>query len=153
MQHLCASHGTDKPWTKRPSKSPKNFGEHDQFAEKPAAPDHVQNHVVAQENCSTQFRTSDEYYNVPSRWFAQDNQNQDQQEDELPEDAEHFLHEDPDSLQSLYDALFHKVSLSALGFTIVSASVPGTFITFTHTNASSTGFWRQTDTGAIGAMK
>ena len=49
------------------------------------------------------FRTTDEFHNVPSTWFAQDNTNgleQDEQDDEL----QHFLHEEPESIQILFDA-------------------------------------------------
>ena len=56
---------------------------------------------------SENFRTTDEFHNVPSTWFAQDNTNgleQDDQDDEL----QHFLHEEPESIQILFDAFLRE---------------------------------------------
>ena len=51
-----------------------------------------------------QCRTTDEYYNVPSRWFQQEEEVHEHEQND-PEDANHFLHEAPEALQYLFDAL------------------------------------------------
>ena len=73
----------DKPWKKKPIKSKTDH------ATKP---------------CAKELRTTDEYHNVPSRWFQQNEDIQEHDQND-PEDANHFLHEAPDALQNLFDAL------------------------------------------------
>lgn len=51
-----------------------------------------------------QFRTTDEFYNVPSRWPTQ-HTNAGERDVEDIEDANHFLHEAPESVQYLFDAM------------------------------------------------
>ena len=56
---------------------------------------------------SEQFRTTDAFHNVPSTWFPQDNTNGLDHED--PEDElQHFLHEEPESIQILFDAFLRE---------------------------------------------
>ena len=74
---------SDKPWQRRSKKSKT---------------------VHASRPKHEQFRTTDEHYNVPSRWFQQTEEVQEQEQTD-PEDANHFLHEAPDALQNLFDAL------------------------------------------------
>lgn len=52
----------------------------------------------------TQIRTTDEYHNVPSSWF-QDTTDPDMPEAEEEDDTQFFLHEEPESVQILFDAL------------------------------------------------
>lgn len=87
---------TEKPWSRRPPKNcqdPANDS-HAQFR-------HVERRIRSQ---PMKLRTTDQYYDVPSTWFTQNEPQPDEHEN--PEDANFFLHEAPDSLQNLYDALF-----------------------------------------------
>eukprot|EP00435_Cladocopium_sp_Y103_P046037 s104_g13.t1 len=52
-------------------------------------------------------RLTDAHYNVPSSWFPSDGPPPEQPQDD-PEDANHFLHEAPESVQHLFDALQHE---------------------------------------------
>ena len=53
---------------------------------------------------SQKFHTTDEFYNVPSTWFG-NTEGTHAEEMEDPEDANHVLHEAPESVQNLSDAL------------------------------------------------
>jgi hypothetical protein len=58
-----------------------------------------------------QFHRSDDFYNVPSRWYNQDaphDQPNQQDQPDQEEDAGFFLHEAPDSVQLLFDALLQE---------------------------------------------
>ena len=83
---------TEKPWSRRPSKQNKG---------RQQSPFMNHNSMECHPAC---LRTTDQYYNVPSTWFNQNQPQEDEHED--PEDANHFLHEAPESLQNLYDAIF-----------------------------------------------
>lgn len=75
---------TDKPWSKRPRQQVRSSG----------AP-------IAQ---PVRLRTTDAFYNVPSSWLNR-NDHDHESDREDPEDANHFLHEVPESVQNLFDAL------------------------------------------------
>ena len=88
---------TEKPWSRRPPKTAE--GSSDSHSSPPSPLEHrlrTTNPVC--------LRTTDQYHNVPSTWLNSNQPQQDEHDD--PEDANHFLHEAPESLQNLYDALF-----------------------------------------------
>ena len=89
IQHDELLQWTEKPWSRRPKKSDTQASEE---LEKTAAA------------LSDTFRTTDDHHNVPSNWFRDQNQRP-EEEREDPEDANHFLHEAPESVQYLFDAL------------------------------------------------
>jgi len=85
MQHDELSSWLDKPWSKRPNKAEKS-SKHGQDI----SPDTL--------------RTTDAYHDVPSTWSRDRNQPPEEARED-PEDANHFLHEAPESVQYLFDAL------------------------------------------------
>lgn len=88
---------TEKPWSRRPSKTVEShLDSHSQFPSPLECRLRNSNPVC--------LRTTDQFHNVPSTWLNSNQPQQDEHDD--PEDANHFLHEAPESLQNLYDALF-----------------------------------------------
>ena len=93
---------SDKPWVKKPSKKDRDM--HPKSSDRKGRTRNCQ-----QLNSSCAFepillRTTDAFYNVQSSWNT--GQNEEPAENlEDPEDANHFLHEAPESVQNLFDAL------------------------------------------------
>ena len=90
LMHSCSMKLTDlqtwtnKPWSRRPRKASHDMSEN------------IPNQV--------EMRITDAFYNVPSSLVSE--QNHDHEEPiEDPEDANHFLHEAPQSIQNLVDSL------------------------------------------------
>ena len=88
LEHDVLHRWNDKPWTGRRIKPVKNGS--------------TRQHNWQHE--PNECRTTDAFYNVPSRWIENQIEHNDQ-DFEDPEDVNHFLHEAPDSLQNLFDAL------------------------------------------------
>ena len=76
---------SEKPWTKRSTKRAQQATD-------------VLDH-------GRQLRTTDAFHDVPSRWFVH-HEAAPTEDQEDPDDANHFLHEAPESIQILYDDLF-----------------------------------------------
>eukprot|EP00435_Cladocopium_sp_Y103_P073809 s386_g45.t1 len=79
--------------------------------ELPTIADAPSTHLFESSNCrldqpreDSTLRLTDAFHNVPSRWFGQNDLPPDQPPDD-PDDADHFLHEAPDSVQHLFDSL------------------------------------------------
>ena len=88
---------TEKPWSRRPPKTDKGLQDSHSKVSFP----HECRLRTSNPSC---LRTTDQYHNVPSTWYNTNQPQPDEHDD--PEDANHFLHEAPQSLQNLYDALF-----------------------------------------------
>jgi len=85
VDHEVLKDWKEKPWTRRVRKS---HGRH------------TQEHKY----WISEYRTTDAWHNVPSRWFTTQQEHPEEEFDN-PEDARHFLHEAPQSVQNLFDAL------------------------------------------------
>ena len=88
---------SDKPWVKKPSK--KDRDKHPKSSDRQCRLKLCPSSVPL-----VSLRTTDAFYNVPSSWTNGDN-DAPAENVEDPEDANHFLHEAPESVQNLFDAL------------------------------------------------
>jgi hypothetical protein len=88
--HPCSMNLTDLPtWTQKP------------WSRRPRTSNQV---GIETKPSQTEARITDAFHNVPSTWATE--QNHDHEEPiEDPEDANHFLHEAPQSIQNLFDAM------------------------------------------------
>ena len=90
LMHSCSMSLTDlptwthKPWSRRPRKP------------SPAEIENKPLHIDA--------RIADAHHNVPSTWATEQTQEHEEPIED-PEDANHFLHEAPQSIQNLFDAM------------------------------------------------
>lgn len=88
---------SDKPWVKKPSK--KDRDKHPKSSDRQCRLKLCPSSVPL-----VSLRTTDAFYHVPSSWTNGDN-DAPAENVEDPEDANHFLHEAPESVQNLFDAL------------------------------------------------
>lgn len=86
---------TEKPWSRRPTKRGHDEGH-------PKVSYHEKERRI--KPVLNSWHRTDQFYDVSSNWHHHNQPQPDEHED--PEDANHFLHEAPDSVQHLYDSLF-----------------------------------------------
>ena len=93
---------SDKPWVKKPSKKDRDM--HPKSSDRKGRPSNCMQQISSCAFEPILLRTTDAFYNVPSSWNTGPNE-EPAENLEDPEDANHFLHEAPESVQNLFDAL------------------------------------------------
>ena len=93
---------SEKPWTKKPSKRERDS--HPNSVKHRRGPPICHKSRSLNRFCPVSLRTTDAFHNVLPSWASADNDDHAEPVED-PEDANHFLHEAPESVQYLFDAL------------------------------------------------